>query len=261
MTGRVDADRSDTVRTALVVHSDTTARRQVAGLLALGGWEVREAADLSEALCLATVFDLDLVVTGTSVAGVPAPQLFGEVRRVGCTARFLAVGDHLTDQVRADCAAAGALACLPQPVDARALLDLVLRRGTPPAVVPDRRDNIEVEDLHDADLDAELMERLQGMYEHALPTRLTAITSSAADGNPPAVATAAHTLAGTSGQLGHPDVAEICRAIAFDARRGILAHDLVADLAELALAAEAAAGRITAEQRRSRLARIQAVRA
>jgi CheY-like chemotaxis protein len=260
MTGRVDADRSDTVRTALVVHSDTTARRQVAGLLALGGWEVREAADLSEALCLATVFDLDLVVTGTSVAGVPAPQLFGEVRRVGCTARFLAVGDHLTDQVRADCAAAGALACLPQPVDPRALLDLVLRRGTPPAVVPDRRDNIEVEDLHDADLDAELMERLQGMYEHALPTRLTAITSSAADGNPPAVAAAAFTLAGTSGQLGHPDVAEICRAIAADARRGILAHDLVADLAELALATEAAAGRITAEQRRSRLARIQAVR-
>jgi DNA-binding NarL/FixJ family response regulator len=249
------------VLTALVVDSATAARSQVAGLLALGGWEVREAADLSEARRLATVVDLDLVVTGTSIAGTPALHLLTEVRRVGSTARFLVVGDDLTDQVRADCAAAGAMACLPRPVDAGVLRDLVLRRSMPPAVVPDPRDIVEVEDLHDADLDAELMARLQGMYDDALPTRLTAITSSAADGNPPAVAAAAFTLAGTSGQLGHPDVAEICRAIAADARRGILAHDLVADLAELALATEAAAGRITAEQRRSRLARIQAVRA
>jgi hypothetical protein len=48
------------------------------------------------------------------------------------------------------------------------------------------------------------------------------------------VAAAAHTLAGTSGQLGHPEVADICQAIASDARRGILAHSLVSELAGLA---------------------------
>jgi CheY-like chemotaxis protein len=253
------------VLTALVVDSDTVARRQVAGLLALAGWEVREAADLSETLCVATVFDLDLLVTGSSIAGTSAPTLLTEVRRVGSTARFLVAGTDLPDQLRADCAAAGALACLPQPVDAGVLLDLVLRRSTEPAVVPGTREIVEDDDLHDADLDpaldAALLERLQGMYDDALPTRLSAITTSAAEGDPPAVAAAAITLAGTSGQLGHPDVAEICRAIASDARRGILAHHLVADLAELALAAEAAAGRITTEQQALRLARIQAARA
>jgi DNA-binding response OmpR family regulator len=261
MSARVAPDRSDHVLTALVVDSDTTARRQVAGLLALAGWEVREAADLSEALCLATVFDLDLLVTSSSVAGTSAPELLAEVRRVGSTARFLVTGTDLADQLRADCAAAGALACLPQPVDAGVLLDLVLRRSTAPAVVPGTRDVVEVDDPLDADLDDALLERLHGIYDDALPTRLTAITSSAAEGDRSAVAAAAITLAGTSGQLGHPDVAEICRAIASDARRGIVAHHLVADLAELAVAAEAAAGRITGDQQRSRLARIQAARA
>jgi CheY-like chemotaxis protein len=245
MSTRVAPDGSDHVLTALVVDSDTTARRQVAGLLALAGWEVREAADLSEALCLATVFDLDLLVTSSSVAGTSAPELLAEVRRVGSTARFLVTGTDLADQ----------------PVDAGVLLDLVLRRSTAPAVVPGTRDIVEVDDPLDADLDDALLERLHGIYDDALPTRLTAITSSAAEGDRSAVAAAAITLAGTSGQLGHPDVAEICRAIASDARRGIVAHHLVADLAELAVAAEAAAGRITGDQQRSRLARIQAARA
>jgi hypothetical protein len=50
------------------------------------------------------------------------------------------------------------------------------------------------------------------------------------------VVSAAHTLAGTSGQLGHPEVASICRAIAADARRGVMAHARVVELQALALA-------------------------
>ena len=45
---------------------------------------------------------------------------------------------------------------------------------------------------------------------------------------------AAHTLAGTSGKLGHPEVADVCRAIAADARRGVLAHARVVQLRALA---------------------------
>ena len=44
------------------------------------------------------------------------------------------------------------------------------------------------------------------------------------------------TLAGTSGQLGHPEVASICRAIAADARRGVMAHARVVELQALILA-------------------------
>jgi hypothetical protein len=88
----------------------------------------------------------------------------------------------------------------------------------------------------DEDLDAELMERLQEMYRSALPERLSAITTSTSAGNAPAVASAANTLAGTSGQLGHPEVASICRAIAADARRGVMAHARVVELQALALA-------------------------
>jgi hypothetical protein len=73
-------------------------------------------------------------------------------------------------------------------------------------------------------VEAELMDRLQEMYESALPARLYAIDVHTAQGNSPAVASAAYTLAGTSGQLGHPEVASVCQAIAADARRGVLAH-------------------------------------
>ena len=64
----------------------------------------------------------------------------------------------------------------------------------------------------------------------ALPARVSAIDTSTREGDGPAVASAAYTLAGTSGQLGHPEVASICQAIAADARRGILAHDRVQHL-------------------------------
>jgi HPt (histidine-containing phosphotransfer) domain-containing protein len=88
----------------------------------------------------------------------------------------------------------------------------------------------------DEDLDPELMHRLQRMYASALPARLRAIASGTRSGDAPAVVSAAHTLAGTSGQLGHPEVASICRAIAADARRGILAHARLVELRALARA-------------------------
>ena len=90
-----------------------------------------------------------------------------------------------------------------------------------------------MDDLQD-DLDAELMDRLQEMYVSALPARLSAIARSTTAGDTTAVASAAHTLAGTSGQLGHPAVAEICLAIAADARRGVLAHGRLVQLRQLA---------------------------
>ena len=80
----------------------------------------------------------------------------------------------------------------------------------------------------------ELMDRLHEMYRDALPGRLRAIAAGTRSGNAPAVVSAAHTLAGTSGQLGHPEVASVCRAIAADARRGVMAHARVVELQELA---------------------------
>jgi CheY-like chemotaxis protein len=217
--------------TALVIDESPAARRQVTGLLELAGWGVHEAADAEDARWLTPATTPDLVVTAATVPGAASgAALLAELRSAGSTARFLVVTPEPTDEQRAAATAAGALACLAAPFDARLLLDLVRSRTAP--VLPEQM--VDVEDLHDTDLDADLMERLQGMYEDALPTRFSAIDRSVQDGDPRAVVAAAHTLAGTSGQLGHPEVAQVCRAIASDARRGIMAHSRVSELAGLA---------------------------
>jgi CheY-like chemotaxis protein len=222
------------VLTALVIDASPAARRQVTGLLELAGWGVHEAADAEDARWLSTATHPDLVVTAATVPGAESgAALLRELREAGSTARFLVVTVEPTATERAAAAAAGALACLAAPVGAHLLLDLVRTRTTPAGPGP-AQDMVDVEDLHDTDLDAELMERLQEMYRDALPTRFSAIDRSVRAGDSRAVASAAHTLAGPSGQLGHPEVADVCQAIAADARRGILAHSLVSELAGLA---------------------------
>jgi DNA-binding NarL/FixJ family response regulator len=219
------------VLTALVVDASALARQRVTGLLEATGWGVHEAGDAEDARWLSsTVLGIDLVVTAATVPGaLSGPELLTELRAAGSTARFLVVTPEPTAADRAASLAAGALACLAAPVDASLLLDLIRRRATPAGA----QDMVDVEDLHDADLDAELVERLQETYQDALPTRFSAIDRGVRDGDPPAVVAAAFTLAGTSGQLGHPDVADVCQAIAADARRGVLAHSLVSRLAGL----------------------------
>ena len=251
MTGRL---------TALVVDAETVARRQVAGLLQLGGWQVYEATTADEALAAAATLSPDLVVTDAALPGDGGPHLLTRLRQAGSTARFLVVTAEPTAAVRAECAAAGALACLAKPIDARLLLDLVERRGTTRTADTGEVTLVDSDDLHDVDLDAELMDRLHGIYDDALPGRLTAIARGVRQGDPGAVAAAAQTLAGTSGQLGRLDVAELCRAIAADARRGILAHHLVTELATTALAVETSAGQTTPGQQQARLRLVPAPR-
>ena len=62
----------------------------------------------------------------------------------------------------------------------------------------------------------------------------SAIEAGTRFGNTRAVVSAADSLAGAGGQLGDDDVAEVCRAIAADARRGVLAHARVEELRALA---------------------------
>ena len=218
--------------TALVVDDASDARRRVAGLLRLGGWQVREAADLETAHRIAATTAPDLVVTDLTVAGGSGITMLRRMRHEGSRARFLVITAEPTDQARADSIAAGAVACLTGPVEARFLLDFLRSRTTGPAA---QGELAEWADVH-ADIDAELLDRLHGMYLDALPDRLHAIASGTRAGDAPAVVSAAHTLAGSSGQLGHPDVASLCQAIAADARRGVMAHARVVELQELARA-------------------------
>ena len=220
--------------TALVVDADALARRRVIGLLRLGGWEVQEAPDVPTALHMAASTPFDLVVTDDPVAGEDGLELLRRLRRDVSRARFLVVTAEPSPATTAEAAAAGAWACLPKPVDPDALLDFLRSRTTGPAAQGDRYEIHEVDDLHDDDIEDDLMDRLQEMYVNALPGRLSAIDVHTRQGNGPAVASAAYTLAGTSGQLGHPEVASICQAIAADARRGVLAHSRVQHLHALA---------------------------
>lgn len=222
--------------TALVVDDEPDARRRVAGLLRLGGWQVREAADAESAHRLAATAGPDLVVTDVAVSGGSGVAMLHRMRHEGSRARFLVVTAEPTDGVRAAATTAGAMACLAKPVGARILLDFLRSRTTGPAAQGELFDLREEADLHDEDLDRELMDRLHEMYLAALPGRLRAIASGTRSGSAPAVVSAAHTLAGTSGQLGYPDVAAACRAIAADARRGVMAHARVVELQELARA-------------------------
>jgi DNA-binding NarL/FixJ family response regulator len=175
------------------------------------------------------------------VADVAGPDddglaLLRRLRMTGSRARFLVVTGDPSVEVRAAATVAGALACLAKPVDRRVLTNFLRGRTTGPAVQDSPTPLADVDDLHEADWDADLMDRLQEMYMNALPDRLSAITTGARSGDAPAVASAAHTLAGTSSQLGHPEVASICRAIAHDARRGVFAHNRIVELSELARA-------------------------
>jgi CheY-like chemotaxis protein len=224
--------------TALVVDDHADARRRLTGLLRLGGWQILEAADAESALRRAATTDHDLVVTEARLSGESGAAMLRRMRRNGSTARFLVVTADPTDDVRAEATAAGALACLAKPVDADLLLNFLRSRTTGPAAQDSSRPLHEpLHDLDDFDedyLDAELMERLHEMYVEALPGRLSDIAQCTTAGDTVRLVDAAHTLAGTSGQLGHPDVEAVCQAIAADARRGILAHARLVQLRELA---------------------------
>ena len=235
--------------TALVVNPDVESRFNLAGLLRLTGWQVREAYGMDEALLQAEESDPDLVVTESILDEGSGTVLLRRLRACGSQARFLVVTAVATPDLCADAAHAGALACLTKPVDERLLLGFLRSRTTGPtaqgnsvhgnwAVDVDAHTDTaheihEFEDLHDDDVDAELMDRLQEMYVSALPGRMSAIAHGASSGDAPALASAAQTLAGTSGQLGHPEVASVCQDIARDARRGILAHSRIVQLQAL----------------------------
>ena len=214
------------VPTALVVGADAPGRAPLAALLQLAGWEVRESSGTWEALGLARRLDLDLLVVDLDGPSGEAPALLRRLRLVGCRAHLLAVATADAAD-RAAVLEAGALACLPRPVDARLLTGLLARRG-PAAPVAAARDT------SGADVDAELVDRLRQVYARALPGRLSAIADGARTGDAAALVRASTALAGTSAQLGHPEVAAVCRAIARDARRGVLARELVDELHSVA---------------------------
>ena len=129
-TAAVGEDGGALVLTALVVDDEPDARRRVAGLLRLGGWQVREAGDAEDALRQAAVTDFDLVVTDVSMPGENGPAMLRRMRRNGSRARFLVVTSDPTDDVRAESVTAGAMACLAKPVEARILLDFLRSRTT-----------------------------------------------------------------------------------------------------------------------------------
>jgi CheY-like chemotaxis protein len=220
--------------TALVVDDEPEGRWRVTDLLTLGGWDVHQANGPKDALRQAALLEPDLIVIDASTTRMRAPALFRRLRGVGSRGRFLLVAADPSEVLRAESAAAGALACLPKPVDPRLLLSFLRGRTTGPAAQETLADIREVDDLHDPDIGADLDDHLQEIYVSSLPGRLSAIARSARSGDPVAVASAAFTLAGASGQLGYPEVASLCQTIARDARRGVLAHNRVVQLQALA---------------------------
>ena len=221
--------------TALVVDDSAAARKRVATLLRLGGWDVHQAVGTESALDLAADVQPDLVVTDFVLRGGNGAALLHRLRNEGCRARSVVVATHLTEHVHEYADAAGAMACLAKPVDPRELLDVMhaltgnrVRRVQPVAPEPIR-------------IDAERLDQVKKRYVNDLPLHLSAIAASAQEGDAAAVASAAQTLAGVSSQVGQAEVAWICSTIAAEANRGVLAHARLMQL--VALSASAHSGR------------------
>ena len=224
--------------TALVVDPSRDARRRVGALLRLGGWQVVEATTAQQALHVAASRELDLVVTELVLPGQTGLALLSTLRSNGSRARFLVVTRNPGDRIRAAAASVGALGCLAKPLDPRSLIDFLRNRAAAPKTARPRHLRV-VRDGEDpqAEVDAGTMARLDEMYLSALPHRFALIADSARAGDAMAVAAAAQTLGGASGQLGHPQIAMVCHEIAAEARRGVVSTTRLMELQALSLQA------------------------
>ena len=213
--------------TALVVDDEAEARTEIADLLRLGGWQVREAADATEALQQTVFSDPDLVVTDMAMRNGHGATLMRRLRENGSRAAFVVVASRRTHQVRALAAGAGAIACLAKPVDPRLFVDVL--HGLTPGV-----DHQVAEPVAPAVRQPVVpAERAEEMYASALPHWLSALTDRARAGDAEAVASVAVDLAAASDRTGHSQVAFVCHAIADDARRGVVPQSRLMELVNL----------------------------
>ncbi|SFF79225.1 response regulator [Blastococcus tunisiensis] len=216
-------NESPVVRTALVVDDSAAARQRASTLLRLGGWEVVEAVGTDAALRMAAIVDFDLVVTEMAMRNGHGATLMRKLRESGSRARFLVTTTRRTHQVRALAASAGAVACLAKPVDPRLFVDVMHGLapviGRPVATVAAVREPA-----------AGVRERAEEMYASALPHRLTAIAAAAREGDAATVAHLAGLLAVASDRMGCTEVAVAARAVADDARRGVVPQSRLMEL-------------------------------
>jgi CheY-like chemotaxis protein len=231
------------VLTALVVDDATASRHRLATLLQLAGWQVFEATDQAAAERAAARINPDLVVTELRLRSGNGMALLQRLRRAGSRARFLLVTSRPTTKAQAQASAAG-VAFLAKPIDPRQLIDFLRGRTTGPvAQGPRPRVRIPAERVAPASSPSSSLEqdeepswrdRQRDFFLSGLPHHLSLIADHAKAGNASAVAAAATTLAGESGQNGQPDVANVCRSIALDAERGVLSQPRLMQLVSLA---------------------------
>lgn len=200
--------------TALVIDDDHADAERAGSALTAAGYTVHLAADAIGALALYARERIDLVVSDVSMPGCDGPTLLRALRSGGCTATFIAMTSDPTPDVRRRCHAAGAAVCLPKPVDVAVLVataEQLLTDG------PTR-------DPQEDPFDAELMDGMRATYLELLPARAAVIRDVA---DLPALAKAAHLLAGASAQFGYPGLATLCRGVERTARSGERAPELV----------------------------------
>jgi len=229
------------VLTALVVDDSFAARARITMLLELGGWRVHQAVGTEDGLRLAALIEPDLVVTDMVMRQGHGATLMRRLREQGSTARFLVMAARRTHQTRALAASAGALACLAKPVDPRLFVDVM--RGLAPTAAPVRVTAAPAPV-------AEVGPHTEQLFLDSLPERLSAIATSAQEGDATTVALGAAALASAADRLGHTEVAFVSHAIARDARRGTVTRERLITLVELcarldpsALAGQAATSR------------------
>jgi CheY-like chemotaxis protein len=112
-------------RRILVIDDEESVARLLRDFLTFRGYQVAVAGDGPEGLRQAGLGAFDLVTADLSMPGMTGVELLRSLKRARPEVRVVIISGYLTDEIAAECRAAGAAAVLAKPVELAALGRLV----------------------------------------------------------------------------------------------------------------------------------------
>jgi signal transduction histidine kinase/FixJ family two-component response regulator len=152
------------------------------------------------------------------------PELDGEeatrhLRHAGYAGPIIAVTAHAMQSERDRCLEAGCDGFLSKPVAPEILIDVIRRTVGPKTAIEHEQGSPPLVSTLSGGQD---LMRLLGLFVASLPERVTALETSAADGNLEAIAKEAHQLRGTSASYGFMPISVVAAQLEASAKSGLL---------------------------------------
>jgi len=112
-------------RRILVIDDEESVARLLRDFLTFRGYQVAVAGDGPEGLRQAGLGAFDLVTADLSMPGMTGVELLRSLKRARPETRVVIISGYLTEEIAAECRAAGAAAVLAKPVELAELGRLV----------------------------------------------------------------------------------------------------------------------------------------